>query len=154
MDCLCERSTKGVVVNWQLTKSLVVVCVTALIVPSAEGAGWFNMPSSPCQCLGYGYGPGYHAPLVLGSPLASGSEAKRLIRVQRAPLSPAGCTFGAPSSLPVVGCPSYHGQVPTLAPGHYVEGFSSNQNPQKLHQTQPAAQPQATTASRMWNLRW
>ena len=28
-----------------------------------QAAGYYNMPSSLRQCLGYGFGPGYHAPL-------------------------------------------------------------------------------------------
>jgi hypothetical protein len=28
--------------------------------------GYWNMPGSFCQCIGCGFGGGYHAPLVLG----------------------------------------------------------------------------------------
>lgn len=140
--------------NWQLVRSLAVVCVAVLLSSPAEGAGWFNMPTSPCQCIGYGYGPGYHAPLVLGSPLASGIEAKRLLRVQRAPISSTYSSFDAPSSLPTIGHPSYGEQVPTLAPGYQIEGYTKNRQSQQLQSPQVEPKPQAVITSRQWNLRW
>lgn len=33
---------------------------------TADAAGYWNLPGSLCQCLGCGYGPGYHAPMMLG----------------------------------------------------------------------------------------
>ena len=140
--------------NWQLLKTLATVSIAVLLCSHANGAGWFNMPTSPCQCIGYGYGPGYHAPLVLGSPLASGTEAKRLLRVQRAPISSTCSSFDAPSSLPAIDYPSYEQQVPTLAPGYHIEGYSQNRQPQQLQSPQLGPKPQAATASRQWNLRW
>lgn len=130
---------------------LVLITALCLIVVPVEGAGWYNLPISPCQCLGYGYGPGYHAPMVLGSPLASGSETKRLIRKSCAPVSPVTpvCEFGAPSAIPMMSYPSHSQQVPTLAPGNSVENNSGRFPAQQPQQVQ-----QPATASRGWNLRW
>lgn len=118
--------------------------MVAPMVTPAQGAGWFNVPMSPCQCLGYGYGPGYHAPMVLSSPLASGSETKRLIRRQTAPISPV-CEFGAPSAIPMQECPSCTEPgptltpgVPTLAPGAYVESYSKKTPEQQPPAKRPA----------------
>ena len=45
--------------------ALTLTMVTAT-TSSVFAAGYYNMPTSLPQCLGLGYGPGYHAPLMLG----------------------------------------------------------------------------------------
>lgn len=74
------------------------VGLSLAIVSVTEAAGWYNMPTSVPQCIGLGYGPGYHAPMVLGPRLASGKETKRISHVSRAPTARACFTdFGASS---------------------------------------------------------
>ena len=60
------------------------VALASCLAPNASGAGYFNMPTNLRQCLGYGYGPGYHAPMLLGPMMKAGIEAKRLHRVPTA----------------------------------------------------------------------
>lgn len=44
-----------------------LACLLAWAVsPAAQAAGRWNTPSTPCQHMGFGFGPGYHAPYVLG----------------------------------------------------------------------------------------
>lgn len=44
--------------------SLIIVL---MLTVHAHAAGRWNMPTTPAQCLGWGFGPGYHAPMTLGS---------------------------------------------------------------------------------------
>lgn len=76
-----------------------VVTMTALlgVAASAHAAGRFNLPTDLPQCLGYGYGAGYHAPILLGSPWAARSLGHE--RVQRRFLAPSGVAFGVPSTF-------------------------------------------------------
>lgn len=38
-----------------------------ILTVHAHAAGRWNMPTTPAQCFGWGFGPGYHAPMTLGS---------------------------------------------------------------------------------------
>jgi len=42
------------------------ILVTLAACGPAQAVGRWNLPSAACQWLGYGYGPGYHAPMLLG----------------------------------------------------------------------------------------
>ncbi len=71
----------------------------ACVVAPAPGAGYFNMPTNLRQCLGVGYGPGYHAPMLLGPAMKAGTEAKRLRRTPAAFAPPShGCYSHGPSA--------------------------------------------------------
>jgi hypothetical protein len=48
-------------------------------------AGYWNVPSTFCQCIGYGCGAGYHAPLVLGPVSHAGWLDHNEIRLPYAP---------------------------------------------------------------------
>ncbi|MGL4512056.1 MAG: hypothetical protein ACRCT8_03125 [Lacipirellulaceae bacterium] len=77
------------------------VLVTGLLVASSASAnGRFNMPTSVPQCVGVGFGPGYHAPMVLGPWWKSWSGQQKLDRVGT-PLAPptAAGDFCGPSSV-------------------------------------------------------
>ncbi|MEN1679366.1 MAG: hypothetical protein AAGJ46_07205 [Planctomycetota bacterium] len=64
--------------------SAAAAAVVMLAAPAA--AGWpFNMPSNVRQQLGVGFGPGYHAPLVLATPCRAPLEAQRIQYRFRAP---------------------------------------------------------------------
>ncbi len=93
------------------------------LTQQAMAAGWYNMPTSLMQCIGYGYGPGYHSPLILGPRMAAGIEAKRTVYVPRAPISyPSGTSFGDPCHVDSAcdGMPpmdsSFPGMMPTNRP--------------------------------------
>lgn len=95
-----------------------------------EAAGWWNMPTSLRQCLGYGFGPGYHAPMLMTPPCNSNVAAQGVIYRVHAP-KPGPCSggfcgemtalggyghFDAPAHLPG---PTYYQAAPsepTLAP--------------------------------------
>ncbi|MEX2308514.1 MAG: hypothetical protein WD738_13015 [Pirellulales bacterium] len=71
----------------------------------ARAAGYWNVPSTFCQCVGCGWGAGYHAPLVLGPISCQGWCDPKEVRL---PYSPApsygcyangGCCFGQPTHL-------------------------------------------------------
>lgn len=76
---------------------LVTIAALVALASPAVGAGYYNMPTSWQQCLGVGFGPGYHAPLLLGPMMESGIAAQRVQRVP-APYPPPACGgFDAPS---------------------------------------------------------
>lgn len=84
-------------------RGLLIVSVGLVIGSEANASGFYNMPTSLRQCLGVGFGPGYHAPLLLG-PMMRGSVAAQPIQRLPQPLSPPGsCGFDEPSyySAPV-----------------------------------------------------
>jgi hypothetical protein len=61
----------------------------------AHGAGYWNVPSSFCQYIGYGCGAGYHAPLLLGPVSWEGWLATNERRLPYPPSSPySGCGYG------------------------------------------------------------
>jgi hypothetical protein len=64
-----------------------LVTAAMLVVSPAMGAGWYNMPTSLPQCLGIGFGPGYHAPMLLG-PAYKAPEATQTVRRLPAALRP------------------------------------------------------------------
>jgi hypothetical protein len=51
----------------------------------AAAVGYWNIPGNFCQCFGYGWGPGYHAPMVLGPPSCDGFLAHNIVRLPAAP---------------------------------------------------------------------
>jgi len=82
------------------------VLVGILQTSPVRAGGYYNLPGNFCQCVGHGFGAGYHAPLVLGPP--SCRDCCRCHEV-RLPYSPSafGCAyscgcggpFGVPSSM-------------------------------------------------------
>jgi hypothetical protein len=61
----------------------------ALSAKEAMAIGYWNLPGNFCQCFGYGWGPGYHASMVLGPPTCDGIFAHDVVRMPAAP-SPGG----------------------------------------------------------------
>ena len=70
--------------------------VAAAAMAPAFGAGYYNMPTSLRQCLGVGFGPGYHAPMVLGPMWKARAAAQPVERVPAALAPPYG-GFDAPA---------------------------------------------------------
>lgn len=62
--------------------------IAVATAPPAAATGYWNVPSSVCQCMGYGYGAGYHAPLVLGPISCDGWLARNEQRLPYTPCSP------------------------------------------------------------------
>lgn len=80
----------------------VVLFMLAIAAP-AFGSGYWNVPSSCWQNMGFGCGGGYHAPLVLGPVNCREAFRHNHFRLPYAPSPPpcAGCSesFAAPSVL-------------------------------------------------------
>ena len=101
--------------NTSLRLLAVVLCAgwLAAAVPCQAG-GYYNTPSSLCQCFGCGFCPGYHANWLLGPVCKNKPGQKRLIRLPARPC-PHGtecstCTSApvGPSFYPAAASPAYH----------------------------------------------
>jgi hypothetical protein len=131
-----------------------IVLGVALSGGSALAAGYWNMPGTSSQRCGCGYGPGYHAPLVLGPVGCDGWSGPHVVRMPCA-VNPYGCCygcsacgdcgadFGEPSTLEGHVAPSAPVVEPVPAevpearlPRHHAEVIV----------TQPAVAPQEWTA--------
>ncbi len=64
------------------------LCLALCGAPPALGSGFYNMPTDARQCLGVGFGPGYHAPMVLVRPWKAKTASQGITWVH-APLRPA-----------------------------------------------------------------
>src|SRR5436190_10778379 len=74
----------------------------------ARAAGYWNVPGTVAQCIGHGYGGGYHAPLILG------------------PIRCDCCGLGTPVRLPCAPSPYYGcGSFGGSECGRMVEATSS-----------------------------
>jgi hypothetical protein len=106
-------------------RSLHGIVFTAVLVASAAstpafGTGYWNLPSNFCQCLGCGFGAGYHTPLILGPATWDGVCAHNEVRLPCAPTPPYGsyghcnCSshFSAPSILDPTPSPPVESPVP------------------------------------------
>ncbi len=98
---------------------ILAIAAAALATPTL-GAGYYNMPTSLPQCLGMGFGPGYHAPLVLGPKMKAGIAAQPVQRIPAALAPPADCGFDAPTfwsegPQKVLSVEPSHGAMPTQA---------------------------------------
>lgn len=78
---------------------LALAAVAAAATPACEGGGFYNMPSSLQQCLGFGYGPGYHAPMTLVVPGRSKTAAQGILWQWNAPQPPP-CSHGHCAAAP------------------------------------------------------
>ncbi len=67
---------------------LAVVGICSATIPSALAIGYYNLPGSFCQCLGYGNGAGYHSCLVLGPSTWAGFCAPNEVRLPCPPRPP------------------------------------------------------------------
>lgn len=84
------------------SRSLLQRLFVALLVgttSAASAAGYYNMPTSLRQCLGMGFGPGYHAPLLLGPSLKAGTATKPVTRLPMPLAPPATAGFTATPTL-------------------------------------------------------
>lgn len=93
---------------------------------TAWAIGYYNLPGNFCQCFGYGNGPGYHAPLVLGPVSCHGCCHHGVERLPSAPCSPYagfGCGYGCGDCGCDVGEPSLLEPTaePMPAPGPMLE---------------------------------
>ncbi len=65
---------------------ILAVLVVVVSAAPAGAVGYWNMPTSASQWWGYGCGPGYHAPMVLGPMTAQ--ELVRPNMIRRLPCPP------------------------------------------------------------------
>jgi hypothetical protein len=96
---LCSRSRFTLDFNsmrfglfYDTTPLVLVVAVLATAAP-AGAAGYWHVPSSFCQCVGSGWGAGYHAPLVLGPGSCRSLCTTNEVRLPYAPAPYYGCTM-------------------------------------------------------------
>jgi hypothetical protein len=107
------------------------ICIAALVsatallaVSSARANGYWNVPSTFCQCMGVGWGAGYHAPFVLGPITWHEWCDHKEVRLPYAPAPPNyyghaayGYQCGQPSRLESSEIPQPQPQtMPTYAP--------------------------------------
>lgn len=71
-----------------ISNMLVAVVFVTIEVCEVSATGYWNVPSTICQCFGYGCGAGYHAPLVLGPSSCKGLLAINEQRLPHAPSPP------------------------------------------------------------------
>jgi hypothetical protein len=69
---------------------LAFTVVASVVTSPALGAGYYNLPTSLPQCLGMGFGPGYHAPMLMGPMMKAPTSAQRVERLPAA-LTPPMC---------------------------------------------------------------
>jgi len=70
---------------------IVIVAAALLAIGVARPAaaiGYFNVPGSFCQCMGYGNGAGHHSCLVLGPVSCQGFCSTHEVRVECPPQPP------------------------------------------------------------------
>ncbi|QDT68610.1 hypothetical protein MalM25_15330 [Planctomycetes bacterium MalM25] len=110
---------------------VLTVAGMTLAASGSLGAGYYNMPTNLRQCLGYGYGPGYHAPMLLGPMMKSGIEAQRLRRTPSAFAPPPRAWAHGPTAWRG-GCAGTGGggwESYLAAPGHPGSGSPSLATP-------------------------
>lgn len=112
--------------------SLLAAAATSVASQDAAALGPSAMPSRLAQCLGYGYGPGHHAPIVR-TPGVHPDHVPRYTRIPRstgelypAPYAPIGCygeacyQYPAAAAMtlpaPVMAPAAAIGTEPTMAP--------------------------------------
>ena len=89
--------------NIRVTALLAILSAAA----PAGATGYWNVPSTFCQCMNVGWGAGYHAPLVLGPISWHNWCAHNEVRLPYSPAPPCGCygssgcgcQFNSPSCL-------------------------------------------------------
>jgi hypothetical protein len=74
-----------------------VACIAAAFAPPAFAIGYWNLPGNHWQWCGCGYGPGYHAPMVLGPVdyCCCGCFESHEVRLDCPPGPPSYCGYGA-----------------------------------------------------------
>lgn len=89
---------------------LAVLLVVPLTASESLGSGCHDLPSGPAQFFGYGYGPGYHAPIVK-APCHRPPHTTRYVSVPCYPAAPYG-----PPCAGVTGCLTPTGACPRCQP--------------------------------------
>jgi len=72
---------------------VVVASMFAATVRPSSALCYYNTPGNFCQCCGYGNGPGYHAPLVLGPPTYCEWFSYNAVRLPCPPGPPNYCDY-------------------------------------------------------------
>jgi hypothetical protein len=72
---------------------VVIVCLEGVTASQVKAIGYWNVPGNFCQCVGCGWGAGYHAPLVLGPPTCAGWLNPHEVRLVCPPGPPCGYSY-------------------------------------------------------------
>jgi len=104
-----------------LLAATIALCSGLALTPATQGAGLWNMPTNLRQCFGYGHGPGYHAPMIMGPRITSNVASKSVRRVRHAP-KPHHYDqgFGASMTTLPAHAPAYHAPAYSHAQQHYA----------------------------------
>lgn len=97
-----------------LTSVVGAMLFVPIVGRSALATGYWNVPSTICQCFGYGCGAGYHTPLVLGPISCKGCLAINERRLPYPPSPPCpgyGCQHHGSAIVPPTAVPA---AAPTL----------------------------------------
>lgn len=127
--------------HFALRTGLVTFIAIAWTSVVNAGGGWYHMPTDFFQCMGWGFGPGYHADLVLQKGGIYPHTHNRIVRVPVAPFATGvgcyGCNTCGMSQLP--GC--------EIAPLPYSEPTSADVTPSTT--PQPVVLASATPAEQV-----
>lgn len=114
---------------------IAALVIAAAAAPAAQAAGPWNMPTNLRQCLGFGVGPGYHAPMILSNPLRSTTAAKGVVYVRHPP-SAAHCANGFCGSMSSLG-----GCTEGYTEHVYASPAAAMSQPMTYEHAYPAMQP-------------
>jgi len=110
---------RGVRSNILVSTTIGAALVLTSSIP-ANASGYWNMPSSFSQHWGYGFGAGYHAPMILGPIRWDGWQAPNEVRLPYSPSVPYGCdgclNCGADFAAPTLMEPAPAPAMPTTGP--------------------------------------
>jgi hypothetical protein len=105
---------------FRCSATLIAILLATACARRTQATGYWNLPSTFCQCIGCGYGAGHHAPFILGPITADGWLAANEYRLPHAPSSSYnGCDYGENGwqfAEPTIMEPSPQPGAPALVP--------------------------------------
>ncbi|QDU55623.1 hypothetical protein [Aeoliella mucimassa] len=72
----------------RITTAAVVLLAAGAYCGSAHAAGYWNVPSTPYQFVGTGFGPGHHAPMMIGPRWKNSVASPGVRRLPSTPSNP------------------------------------------------------------------
>jgi hypothetical protein len=130
-DAVLPATTREFAAMRNLQRSITLLAAFAC-ASTAAANGYWNIPSTFCQCVGYGWGAGYHAPLVLGPITCRECLDHKEIRL---PYSPAPSCGYCQSVGPCCEC-----GLPSRLEGSITPYQSSPYQPAQHHYEEPTAE--------------
>jgi hypothetical protein len=122
------------------------IAVGTAYIEQAPAAGYWNVPGTVAQCMGHGYGGGYHAPLILGPIRCDcwGLGTPVRLRCAPSPYYGYGSCGGGECGRLVEATSSMESVVPTIAPTQAPRPTAAT--PIETRTVEPAESAQATTS--------